>query len=119
MRYIYQFYANALPLFTTYNKFLQWSDQLAHKVASTTGDLKHKIGKRFLQSGISYESIDESDIDDESRWLPLDETFVGLRVSRLIHGLLEKGMITDILSMVLHNSSLIMQILMWQLSNGA
>ena len=90
-----QFYANALPLFTTYNKFLQRSDPLVHKVASTTGELIHKIGVRFLQSDISYESIDESDIDDGSRWLPLDETFVGLRVSRLIHGFLEKGMVTD------------------------
>ena len=73
-----QFYANELPLFTTYNKFLQRSDPLAHKVASTTGVLMHKIGVRFLQSDISYENIDESDIDDESRWLPLDDTFVGL-----------------------------------------
>ena len=50
-----QFYANALPLFTTYNKFLQRSDPLAHKVASTTGKLIHNIG--VMLSGLMLDSV--------------------------------------------------------------
>ena len=56
---------------------------------------QHTINFCNDQSDISYENIGESDIDDGIGWLPLDETFVGLRVPQLIHGLLEKGMITD------------------------
>ena len=44
-----KFYANALPLFTTYTIYLQLADTLAKKIASTTGELIHKIGVRFFQ----------------------------------------------------------------------
>ena len=91
-----QFYASALPLFTSYNKSLQRSDPLAHKVASVTEELTKKIGMRFLKSDFAYESsLDVSEIEDEKNWLPLDETFVGFIVTRLINRLLEDGTITD------------------------
>ena len=86
---------SALPLFTSYNKFLQRSDPLA-SVASVTEELTKKIGMRFLKSDFAYESsLDVSEIEDEKNWLPLDETFVGFIVTRLINRLLEDGTITD------------------------
>ena len=43
---------------------------------------------RFLQRDSLYKNIDVSDIHDDTRWLPLDETWVG-------HGLFRKGTITN------------------------
>ena len=45
---------------------------------------------RFLQSEFSDENTEEPDIEDDTRWLPLDQYFVGISTSKLKHGILVK-----------------------------
>ena len=44
-----EFFSSVLPLFTSYNLFLQRSDPLSHLVHPMTQDLMQKIAKRFLK----------------------------------------------------------------------
>ena len=49
--YVY-FYSSALPVFTHYNMFLQWSDPLVHRVYAATVYIVKKVATRFIKSDI-------------------------------------------------------------------
>ena len=64
-----EFFSAALPLFTSYNLFLQRSDPLAHLVYPMTKSLIEKIGKRFLKLDV-IQNITIETLEDEENYLP-------------------------------------------------
>ena len=72
---------SALPLFTSYNKFLQWADPLRHMVYPM--NLIEKIAKRFLKLDIISDLTLES-LEKEENYLPLSEIHIGLKCMVLL-----------------------------------
>ena len=69
------FYANALPLSTHYNQFLQRSDLLAHTVKPVTDSLIRKIGMRFLIPDV-LDDVTEEDLENRDNYLPLFSAYI-------------------------------------------
>ena len=92
------FYTSALPMFTRYNKFLQRSDPLAHKIFPLAKSLIRKIANRFIKPDILQQTEAEdilSIVDDDSSCLPLSDIFLGLVTKYLLNKLLNEGDISE------------------------
>ena len=83
-----EFFSAALPLFTSYNLFLQRSDPLAHLVYPMTKSLIEKIGKGFLKLDV-VQNITIETLEDEENYLPLSEVHIGLKPITILADLLE------------------------------
>ena len=91
------FYTSSLPLFSSYNKFLQRSDPLTHKVKACTEELIRKLACRFMIPSAYKESfeITEITIDNEENLLPHDDIMIGFRAKAKLNELFEDGDITQ------------------------
>ena len=83
-----EFFSAALPLFTSYNLFLQRSDPLAHLVYPMTKSLIEKIVKRFLKLDV-VQNITNKTLEDEENYLPLSEVHIWLKPITILADLLE------------------------------
>ena len=91
-----EFFSSALQLFAQYNLFLQRADPLARKVYPVTKSLLEKFCMRFIESAVMEGAeIDETMIDDEVNYLPLEETCLGFATMNLLGDLLNNGDVTD------------------------
>ena len=91
------FYTSAISMFTRYNKFLQRSDPLAHKIYPVTKFLMKNIASRFIKPDVirlAHTPI-TSTLDDEPNYLPLPEIFIGLATKSTLNKVLNDGDISD------------------------
>ena len=88
------FYSSCLHLFTTYNKFLQRLDPLAHKVYPITQDLIKRISMRFLTPESIRQGVTLEILDDNENYLPLEKVFLALTTKKLLNKLFNDGDIT-------------------------
>ena len=89
------FFTSALPMFTTYNKFLQRSDPLAHMVYPATKSLIKRVASCFIKPDVLQDAITIDMLDNEINYLPLSQVFVGLGTKSLLNKLLNEGDISQ------------------------
>ena len=68
----------ALPVFTNYYKFLQWSDLLPRKVLPIAKKLARKIAGRFILCDKLQSDITINLIKNEDNHVSLKDVFLGL-----------------------------------------
>ena len=85
--YVY-FYTSALPVFTSYNMFLQRSDPLAHRVYTATLHLVKKVASRFIKADFLRDQITADLLQNGDNYLPLSEVFIGLATKAKLNKLL-------------------------------
>ena len=91
------FYTSSLTIFTRYNKFLQRSYPLTHKVYLATRSLAHKIASRLIkpdvlqQTNVSLVHL----LEDKANYLPFSGTFIGIVTKSLLNRLLNQGDISQ------------------------
>ena len=89
------FFSSSLQLFTSYNKFLQRSDPLAHNVYPMTQELIKKIAMRIMKHEVIRQGITLESLADEENYLPIKDVYVGLTTKKLLQRKFENGEITQ------------------------
>ena len=90
------FLSNALPIINYFNKCMQRQAPLLHVFMEEIEGLVRKLLLRFMKSEYVCElsNVGEASLDDEDKYLPLNEVFVGHSTTQYLEEALEDSLST-------------------------